>query len=199
MSTDSQNHSTMKLAQFFCLFCHLSLFHFYYSLITPPVLSLVSYLGLRTSNCFLKILSWSNLQTSQFLQFVITHLCNGLDENGQDHLSELDKARYLDLETCSPRIKESLKRVKCLLRLLMLNEIDVQYSTTIHQIFYSASTRHRSQIFCIRPDDESRVGTPLRQNLNWCHLLFLIFLLFISVFIYSFKYWPPYCNPSNCS
>ena len=38
-------------------------------------------------------------------------------------------------------------------------------STSIHQLYYSASTRLRSQTFSIRLDDESRVGTLLRQNL----------------------------------
>ena len=37
--------------------------------------------------------------------------------------------------------------------------------TTIHQIYYSASTWLRSRTFSIRLDDESRVGTPLRRNL----------------------------------
>ena len=38
-------------------------------------------------------------------------------------------------------------------------------SPSIHQFYYSASTRLKSQTFSIRLNDESRVGTPLRQNL----------------------------------
>ena len=38
-------------------------------------------------------------------------------------------------------------------------------SPSIHQFYYSASTRLRSQTFSIRLEDESGVGTPLRQNL----------------------------------
>ena len=39
-------------------------------------------------------------------------------------------------------------------------------STTIHQIYYSASTQLRPRTLSICLDDESRVGTPLRRNLN---------------------------------
>ena len=35
-------------------------------------------------------------------------------------------------QSCSPRIKEGRKRVKCLLRSSMLNEIDVQYEPSYH-------------------------------------------------------------------
>ena len=45
-------------------------------------------------------------------------------------------------------------------------------STSIHQFYYSASTRLRAQTFTIRLDDESQVGTPLRLNLLLTFLTF---------------------------
>ena len=39
------------------------------------------------------------------------------------------------------------------------------YSTLIHQFYYSASTRLRSQTFSICHDDKSQVGTPLCRYL----------------------------------
>ena len=49
-------------------------------------------------------------------------------------------------------------------------------STSIHQFYYSASTRLRSPTFNIRLDDESRVGTPLCRYLVTIDLNSLLWL-----------------------
>ena len=46
--------------------------------------------------------------------------------------------------------------------------------STILGFHYRASTRPRTQTFKIRLEIESRVGTPLRQNLLWCLSSYLI-------------------------
>ena len=53
-------------------------------------------------------------------------------------------------------------------------------STSIHQFYYSASTRLKSLTFSIRLDDKSRVRTPLRRYLVKSFLSFNQIILFCS-------------------
>ena len=66
----------------------------------------------------------------------------------------------------------------CILNKYNIFDSGLSNSTSIHQFYYSALTWLRSPTFSIRLDDESQVGTPLRQYLTVANInnLLLIWL-----------------------